>query len=113
MAAGPANPDPARFERNTLAVAAESAKPGMRGGRVSKESLAIAACRARAGRLGAATFGKLQLVARNIVLVAGTITPPPRAGGGRSSGGTGPQSYRCTVRGEGEILDFTTAPLRR
>ncbi|TFI57410.1 hypothetical protein E2493_15130 [Sphingomonas parva] len=94
-------PDPATFRRDTPAVAPQGGKGGQGMGRISKESVAIAACRARAATLGAATFGDLRLAGYRTYLITGTIVPP--RGRGRTL------SYRCTVRGAGEILDFKTA----
>lgn len=89
----------AGFQRHTPQVATDGVKPRPdRQGRVSKESLSIAACRARAARQGEATFKEMRLTGRSTYLVTGTIARR-----------RGHLTYRCTVRGEGEILSFKTS----
>ena len=104
LAASPAVGQTAGFQRQTPAVATDSVKPVGRQGRVSRESLSIAACKARAARDGAATFKEMRLLGRHTFLVTGTIMPARRTSGQRI--------YSCTVRGEGEILAFKTSPAR-
>lgn len=99
----------AGFRRGTPQVATESAKPVGRQGRVSRESLAIAACRARAARHGEATYKELRLAGYRTFLITGTIAPNRDAQRRR---GRGPWSFSCKVRGEGEILDFQAGPAR-
>ncbi|NIJ22078.1 hypothetical protein FHS95_003789 [Sphingomonas naasensis] len=100
----------AGFHRDTPQVATESAKPGGRQVRVSRESLAIAACRTRAARLGEATYKDLRLAGFRTYLVTGSIVPNRAE---QRRGGIGPWSFRCTVRGEGEIVRFDAGPARR
>ena len=102
--AAPAGGQAAGFRRDTPQVATDGVKPVGRQGRVSKESLSIAACRTRAARLGEATFKQLRLVDRTTYLVTGTIVQGPDRRRARSV-----STYRCTVRGEGEILAFKVA----
>lgn len=97
----------AGFRRGTPQVATESAKPVGRQGRVSRESLAIAACRARAARHGEATYKELRLAGYRTFFITGTIAPNRDAQRRR---GRGPWRFSCKVRGEGEILDFRAVP---
>lgn len=110
LAAAPTEGQAAGFRRGTPQVATEATRPAGRQVRVSRESLAIAACRARAGRHGEATYKDLRLAGYRTFLVTGTIAP------NRSEQrrlGRGPWTFRCTVRGEGEILDFKAGPAKR
>lgn len=97
------------FQRHTPAVATDGVKPGGRQGRVSRESLSIAACRARAAREGEASFKDMRLVGRYTYLVTGSIAPRRKAADRRGRA----RSYSCTVRGEGEILAFKIGPVAR
>lgn len=99
LAVAPGASEAAGFQRQTPHVATDGVKPRPgRQGRVSKESLSIAACRARAARHGEATFKDMRLAGRGTYLVIGTIARR-----------RGQLTYRCTVRGEGEILSFKTS----
>lgn len=110
LAATPTGGQAAGFRRDTPQVATDSVKPVGRQGRVSRESLAIAACRTRAARHGAATYKELRLAGRHTYLITGTIAPS-RAEQRRR--GHGPWTFSCKVRGEGEILGFEAGPARR
>jgi len=105
----PAESQAAGFRRDTPQVATESAKPVGRQGRVSRESLAIAACRTRAARHGAATYKELRLAGYRTFLISGTIAPNRDEQRRR---GRGPWTFRCKVGGEGEILGFEAGPAR-
>lgn len=109
LAPMPAGGQAAGFRRDTPQVATDGVKPGRQQGRVSRESLAIAACRSRAARHGAATYKELRLAGYRTFLVTGTIAPNRDA---QRRNGRGPWTFRCTVRGEGEILGFEAKPAR-
>lgn len=99
LALSPGAGQAAGFQRQTPHVVTDGVKPRPgRQGRVSKESLSIAACRARASRQGQATFKEMRLAGPSTYLVIGTIARR-----------RGHLTYRCTVRGEGEILSFKTS----
>lgn len=114
FAAAPAERQAAGFQRGTPQVATDGVKPVGRQGRVSRESLSIAACRARAARHGEARFKELRLAGRHTYLVTGTVLPnrsERRLHSDRR--GHGPWTFSCTVRGEGEIVAFKVGPPRR
>lgn len=110
LAPAPTDAQAAGFRRQTPQVATDGVKRVPRQGRISRESLAIAACRNRAATHGTATYKDLRLAGYRTFLVTGTIAPS-RAEQRRR--GRGPWAFRCTVRGEGEILDFKAGPAGR
>jgi hypothetical protein len=95
--------------RGTRAIPTDAAKPTVRQPRVSRESLAIVACTARAAKQGQASFQDMRLVGRLTYLVTGTIVAPR---GPRPRGSAAAWTFACTVRGGGEILAFKAKPAR-
>jgi hypothetical protein len=108
-----ADASPAGFQRTPPTIATDGVKPGVRQGRVSKESLSIAACRTRAARHGEATYKELRLAGRQTFLVTGTIIPSREERRRSSNRAASRWTFSCTVRGEGEIVAFKTEPALR
>lgn len=103
----------AGFQRTPPTIATDGVKPGGRQGRVSKESLSIAACRTRAARHGEASYKELRLAGRQTFLVTGTIVPSREQRRRSTNRAASRWTFSCTVRGEGEILAFKTEPALR
>ena len=97
---------PVKFDRAGIAAEPGAGKPTVRRGLVTRESLAIAACRKAAAPYGRLVGNDLQLLDRHTFLVSGMVTPP--------TGGAArelpdpvrkPTRFTCKVTRDGRLLD--------
>lgn len=97
---------PATFDRSTIIPERGAGKPAVRTGLVTRESLAVAACRKAAAPHGKLVGNDLQLLDRHTFLISGMVVPP--------TGGAArevpdpvrkPTRFTCKVTRDGRLLD--------
>ena len=107
---------PAHFDRGTFAAQAPSGKAAPRASLVTRQSLAIAACRAAAARHGKLVGNDLRLIDPHTYLVSGQILPASNGSAAEAPDAKGKsRKFECKVTDTGKVLEqrLASSPTRK
>jgi hypothetical protein len=106
---------PAHFDRGTFAVESRAHQSGPGAGMVTRESIAIAACRAAAAPYGKLVGNDLRLIDRHTFLISGQIVPASNSAGREAPVAIRKQQrFECKVTDTGKVVaqGFGSLPAR-